>query len=304
DNCTANPVVAHAGDVSDGNTCPQVITRSYTVTDDCGNSITVQQIITVDDTTPPTASNLESVTVIYSSEIPAPDVNLILDAADNCTAEPVVSYVGDESDGNSCPETLTRIYSVTDDCGNSATVTQTIIVTPMPASPIVSNDSIYCDSWVLVEMTASGDGGVLTWYDDPSLSNSIGSGESQLPDDLIGVQTYYVTQSIENCESPPAMVQITIEACDIVVPSAFTPNGDATNGYWELVNIDAFPNSVIQVFNRWGSLLYKSSGDSYNMDPWDGTYDGKALPVGSYYYIIDLGIDNKIKKGTVSIILD
>ncbi|MCE2713113.1 MAG: gliding motility-associated C-terminal domain-containing protein, partial [Cryomorphaceae bacterium] len=290
--------------VSDGNTCPQVITRSYTVTDDCGNSITVQQTITVDDTTPPTASDLPSVTVIYSSDIPTPDINLVNDESDNCTVTPVVNYVGDVSDGNSCPETFTRIYVITDDCGNSTTVTQTIVVTPMPSSPVVSNDSTYCDSWILVEMTASGDGGVLTWYDEPTLSSAIGNGESHLPEDQLGIHTYYVTQSIENCESPPTMVQITIEACDIVVPTAFTPNGDATNDYWELVNIDAFPNSAIQVFNRWGGLLYQAKGDSYNLDPWNGTYNGEALPVGSYYYIIDLGVDNKIKKGTVSIILD
>jgi hypothetical protein len=57
DNCTAAPTVVFVGDVSDGNTCPEVITRTYSVTDDCGNAINVTQTITIDDTTVPTASN-------------------------------------------------------------------------------------------------------------------------------------------------------------------------------------------------------------------------------------------------------
>ena len=44
-------------DVSDGNTCPEVITRTYSITDDCGNAITVTQTITIDDDINPTASN-------------------------------------------------------------------------------------------------------------------------------------------------------------------------------------------------------------------------------------------------------
>jgi len=57
DNCTAAPVVVFVSDVSDGNTCPEVITRTYSVTDDCGNTINVTQTITVNDITNPTASN-------------------------------------------------------------------------------------------------------------------------------------------------------------------------------------------------------------------------------------------------------
>ncbi|MDZ7633738.1 MAG: hypothetical protein U5L72_04620 [Bacteroidales bacterium] len=50
-------------DVSDGSSCPEVITRTYSVTDACGNTINVTQTITVDDTTNPTASNPAAVTV-------------------------------------------------------------------------------------------------------------------------------------------------------------------------------------------------------------------------------------------------
>jgi gliding motility-associated-like protein len=262
----------------------------------------VTQTITVDDTTLPTASDLPTITVNLSADVPTPDINLITDEVDNCTANPVVSFVIDQTDGNYCPETLTRLYSVTDDCGNSITVTQTIIVTPMPSSPIVSNDSTYCGSDELAEMTASGNGGTLTWYSDAALSISLGTGNSFLPTSNIGTQYYYITESNDNCESAPVVIQIDIIPCEIVVPTAFTPNGDGANDSWEIVDIDSYENSIVQVFSRWGTKIFESPKGAYSLTPWDGQYNGEALPVGSYYYIIDLGKDEKLLKGVVSII--
>ncbi|MDZ7633743.1 MAG: hypothetical protein U5L72_04645 [Bacteroidales bacterium] len=76
DNCTVNPVVAFVSDFSDGSSCPEVITRTYSVTDACGNTINVTQTITVDDTTNPTASNPAPVTVECIGDVPAPDITV------------------------------------------------------------------------------------------------------------------------------------------------------------------------------------------------------------------------------------
>ena len=133
DNCST-PTVAFVSDVSDGNSCPEVITRTYSVTDACGNSINVTQTITIDDTTPPTASNPAPISAQCTA--PAADITVVTDEADNCST-PTVAFVSDVSDGNSCPEVITRTYSVTDACGNSINVTQTITIddtTPPTAS--------------------------------------------------------------------------------------------------------------------------------------------------------------------------
>jgi len=128
DNCTVSPVVAHLGDATDGLTCPETITRTYSVTDDCGNQITLDQIIIVNDTIAPTASAPDSVFVQCIGDVPAVDTLVVNDEVDNCTANPVVAHLGDVSDGLTCPETITRTYSVTDDCGNQITVDQIITV--------------------------------------------------------------------------------------------------------------------------------------------------------------------------------
>lgn len=128
DNCPLPIVVAHVSDVSDGNSCPETITRTYSVTDACGNSIDVTQTITVNDVTPPTASNPAPLNVQCIGDVPAVDVNVVTDEADNCPLPIIVAHVSDVSNGNTCPEIITRTYSVTDACGNSINVMQTISV--------------------------------------------------------------------------------------------------------------------------------------------------------------------------------
>ena len=108
-------------------TCPETITRTYRVTDACDNSITVSQLITVMDDIPPTASDPAPVAVQCISDVPAPNPIVVIDEMDNCST-PTVAFVSDVSDNQTCSETITRTYSVTDDCGNFILVTQQIII--------------------------------------------------------------------------------------------------------------------------------------------------------------------------------
>ncbi|MFT5859653.1 MAG: gliding motility-associated-like protein, partial [Flavobacteriaceae bacterium] len=163
DNCTVNPVVAFVGDVSDGLTCPETITRTYSITDDCGNQITVDQLIIVNDVTNPTATAPVMVNVECIGDVPAQNILDINDEADNCTVNPVVAFLGDVSDGLTCPETITRTYSITDDCGNQITVDQIIIVNDVTL-PTASNlpsinvpGSMDVPAWNILDVTTEAD---------------------------------------------------------------------------------------------------------------------------------------------------
>lgn len=115
-----------------------------------------------------------------------------------------------------------------------------------------------------------------TGIGDPTISNPVASPGS--------TTTYivYVTDA-NGCTGSDTMELVVVPSIEF--PNGFTPNGDGTNDVWVIDNIRLFPNCRVEVYNRWGEMLFASDG--YNI-PWDGRYDGKDLPVGTYYYIINL----------------
>jgi gliding motility-associated-like protein len=85
----------------------------------------------------------------------------------------------------------------------------------------------------------------------------------------------------------------------ITIPNTFSPNNDGINDVWDIASLNTYPTSVIQVFDRWGRQVFESTGYS---TPWNGTYNGSALPEGTYYYIIDLKIGTPKISGWVLIV--
>jgi gliding motility-associated-like protein len=67
-------------------------------------------------------------------------------------------------------------------------------------------------------------------------------------------------------------------------PNTFTPNGDGINDTWEIKYLDQYPGCILEVYTTRGQMVYRSVGYVNN---WDGTNNGKALPFGTYYYVID-----------------
>jgi gliding motility-associated-like protein len=86
---------------------------------------------------------------------------------------------------------------------------------------------------------------------------------------------------------------------DIKVPNAFSPNGDGLNDTWKIAYLESYPGAMVQVYNRYGQLVFNSRG--YGKE-WNGTYNGTPLPVGTYYFIIDPKNGRKQLNGSVSII--
>ncbi len=82
------------------------------------------------------------------------------------------------------------------------------------------------------------------------------------------------------------------------IPNAFSPNGDGSNDTWIITGLDEKPNNSLKVFNRWGLVVFESS--NYQSD-WNGTNGSSELPMGSYYYTLDLGDGKHIFDGTISI---
>ncbi len=84
------------------------------------------------------------------------------------------------------------------------------------------------------------------------------------------------------------------------IPNVFTPNNDGVNDQWEIKFIEMYSNPTVLVFDNTGKKLFESNG---TYKPWDGTSNGSKVPMGSYFYIIDLKLDDKQPfSGTIDII--
>ncbi|UJH89765.1 gliding motility-associated C-terminal domain-containing protein [Antarcticibacterium sp. 1MA-6-2] len=101
--------------------------------------------------------------------------------------------------------------------------------------------------------------------------------------------TYYATSTdaTVGCESTERLlVNVIVGFCGI--PEGFSPNGDGTNDTFEIPNIRRdYPNYNIEIYNRWGNMVYKGNQD------WDGvsnqstTLGDEVLPAGVYFYILN-----------------
>ncbi len=94
---------------------------------------------------------------------------------------------------------------------------------------------------------------------------------------------------------------IIYEKNSIFIPNTFTPNGDNINDEF-VVAINNLISYRIKIFNRWGDLLFESKSIS---DNWNGMHKGESLPIGTYYYVIEIVNLNRQsirKSGSISII--
>ena len=82
---------------------------------------------------------------------------------------------------------------------------------------------------------------------------------------------------------------------------AITPNNDGFNDTWTPLDIHSYENALVQVFNRWGGIVFESKGGA-NYQAWNGTNSGEELAVGTYYYIIDLNNGENPQTGPITII--
>ncbi|MFN2396067.1 MAG: gliding motility-associated C-terminal domain-containing protein [Bacteroidales bacterium] len=95
------------------------------------------------------------------------------------------------------------------------------------------------------------------------------------------------------------------DECDITTSQGFSPNGDGFNDFWIIDGITAYPQNTVQVFNRWGTLVYEAT--PYEND-WDAVpnrgriFDSSGkLPAGTYYYLITLEPGGEIITGWIYI---
>lgn len=111
----------------------------------------------------------------------------------------------------------------------------------------------------------------------------------------------YFVKVTTNCEASDT-VNVFAGDCGFFIPNAFTPNGNSINDKFGVATTFGAKNFHFVIYDRWGNTIFKTND---NTQKWDGTYKGKAMPIGSYLWRITYttlkGI-SKIEQGTVMLI--
>jgi gliding motility-associated-like protein len=95
-----------------------------------------------------------------------------------------------------------------------------------------------------------------------------------------------------NLANNTALDEVEVIPTDLFIPDVFSPNNDGINDIFIIRGLDRYPNNSLIIINRWGNKVFEAA--PYTND-WDGTNQfgitvgGDQLPVGTYYYILDLG---------------
>ncbi|MBO9703522.1 MAG: gliding motility-associated C-terminal domain-containing protein [Sporocytophaga sp.] len=191
------------------------------------------------------------------------------------------------------------LYTVIEDNGSCSQISAGTKLTVIQTPVAYAGEDIFIKDGEPGQLL--GAGGILyNWSPATGLSDAHVNNPTFIADQTI-VYKLTVADANNICKSQDS-VTVYVER-PIRIPNAITVNGDGKNDTWEIENIESFPNAEFLIYNRWGNLVWKSTG---YLKEWDGTNykNGEVLPDGTYFYIINLNsqIYNEPYNGYVQVI--
>jgi gliding motility-associated-like protein len=188
---------------------------------------------------------------------------------------------------------ISYTYTASNAC--PVTASQTITVSPIPVITAGPDITVLSGGSAKLPATASGNGLSYLWSPATYLDDA-----TKLNPTVSPLQDITYTLTVTNSEGCPITGQVKVSVLQgPVVPNTFTPNGDGVNDQWNIKYLDTYTDCTVEVYNRYGARLFASLG--YTV-PWDGTYNGAAVPGGVYYYIINPKHGRSTLSGSVTIL--
>jgi gliding motility-associated-like protein len=194
---------------------------------------------------------------------------------------------------------LLLVVSDTTGCGLSDSATYTIVINPVGTGAFVdAGEDQTISLGNTAELDATGPA-IVDWQWTPAADLS----DPNIPDPVASplVTTVYTLTATDasGCMATDSVTITVIEDFALIIANLITPNGDDKNDTWIIQNIENYPNTSVTIVNREGIIIYEN-GDYDNS--WGGTYEGKIVPDGTYYYIVRFEDSDRIYKGGVTII--
>lgn len=194
--------------------------------------------------------------------------------------------------------TATTTYTVTAQIG-TCTISKPLKVTVRPAINVSAGPGASILAGSSVTLQGSGGAGTYLWT-PPTGLNATNILTPVATPAATTTYTLKITDGLGCSNSSNVTIQV-LPYC-IKPMNAFTPNKDGFYDTWFITNGNCLKKATVQVYNRYGGKVFESQ--DYKND-WDGTYKGKPLPDGTYYYVINyelLNGDQVMKKGDVTIL--
>lgn len=148
---------------------------------------------------------------------------------------------------------------------------------------------------VIIQTVSTGNKLHFKWT--PSLSLDNDTAASPKTSAVNDTRYRVIATSSEGCSSEADVYVMVLKKP--FIPNSFTPNGDGINDTWDIGNIFNRPGYSVKVFNRYGEVVFSSAG--YTV-PWNGTYRGRKLPPGVYYYVFETHNEIGLLSGNVTIL--
>ncbi len=180
----------------------------------------------------------------------------------------------------------------------SCRIASNAIMINVHAKPIVdagSDRNVIIGNSIILNGKAEGENLVYSWTPDNYVDDI--TKLTPIVSPIRDIEYVLSARSIYGCANEDK-VHVNVVS-GIYVPSAFTPDGDGKNDTWRIPFLDAACNATVNVFNRYGQLVYYVKGEAIS---WDGKLNGVLQPTGTYVYLVIFNT-NKLKiRGTVTII--
>jgi len=183
------------------------------------------------------------------------------------------------------PKTTTAyILSAYDNKGCSKPGYDTVVVNVLPQiKPFAGRDTAVVVNQLL-QLQASG-GKTYKWVPATSLSNpAIANPTAIYNTPSMGIAYKVLVYNEALCvDSAYIKVKVFKTLPAVFVPNAFTPNSDGRNDLLRPIAVGMARIDYFEVFNRWGQLVFRTSGNEHG---WDGTIGGKIQPTGTYVWMV------------------
>jgi len=265
---------------------------------------------------------LRDTTILVNTIHPQPTGNFVVDKTGVCIGDPFVftdnsnpmdgvttNWFWNLDDGNSrtvrtFPYTYStagtfdvELYTINSHGCRSTTYSSPVTVHPYPVVDAGPDRFVLEGGQVTLEPVVTGNDLTYLWTPNNSYilgSNTVKNLVVKGVDDI----RYTLTVTARGGCSDTSSVFIKVLRSPSI-PNIFSPNGDGVHDKWVIGYLETYPGCTVDIYNRYGQLIFHSEG---YQTPWDGKVNGRDVPIGTYYYIVNPKNGRSIMSGYIDVI--